>query len=235
MQCKEQVDLLEALRKSRKEAKDKEKEKESENSLKSGSTMWGRPPVPKKIHNSTGQQSSPTWMGDGTVPPVNYPDYSRAPPPLPHRPAFPKLDSTSPTERSDSSSPFSMMPPPPTPPQPSQSPATLPVPLKKTSRTPSPEKKGRVMLTTLRGPKDGKKPSKSPRASAGRFTAPRPHRQKLQDLRGTQYPKLRGRSWDRPWEDEMAVPLQWTLFTVIVSVGTVLPGLILQQTAKIKL
>lgn len=151
MQCKERVDLLEALRKSRKEAKDKEKEKESENSLKSGSTMWGRPPVPKKIHNSTGQQSSPTWMGDGTVPPVNYPDYSRAPPPLPHRPAFPKLDSTSPTERSDSSSPFSMMPPPPTPPQPSQSPATLPVPLKKTSRTPSPEKKGRVMLTTLRG------------------------------------------------------------------------------------
>lgn len=182
MQCKERVDLLEALRKSRKEAKDKEKEKESENSLKSGSTMWGRPPVPKKIHNSTGQQSSPTWMGDGTVPPVNYPDYSRAPPPLPHRPAFPKLDSTSPTERSDSSSPFSMMPPPPTPPQPSQSPATLPVPLKKTSRTPSPEKKGRVMLTTLRGPKDGKKPSKSPRASAGRFTAPPPASSKAAGL-----------------------------------------------------
>ena len=173
MQCKERVDLLEALRKSKKEAMDKEREKESGDSSNGSSTVQGRPPVPKKIHTSIGQQSSPTWLGEGTVPPVNYPDLSRAPPPLPHRPAFPKLDSTSPTERSYSTSSISTMAPPPTPPQPSPlPPATLPVPLKKTSRTPSPEKKGRVMLTTLRGPKDGKKPSKSSRPSAGRFVPP---------------------------------------------------------------
>ena len=192
LQCKERVDLLEALRKSRKEAKDKEKEKESEDSSNSGSTMRGRPPVPRKMHNSIGQQSSPTWVGDGTVPPVNYPDLSRAPPSLPHRPAFPKLDSTSSIERSDSSPSISTMAPPPTPPQPSQSPATLPMPLKKTSRTPSPEKKGRVMLTTLRGPKDGKKPSKSPRASAGRFTGPPPVSSKAAGLAWDSISKVAG-------------------------------------------
>ena len=51
-------------------------------------------------------------------------------------------------------------------------PPTLPVPATKTSRSPSPDKKSHVMLTTLRGPKDGKKHSKSPRASGARFGAP---------------------------------------------------------------
>ena len=51
-------------------------------------------------------------------------------------------------------------------------PPTLPVPPAKTSRSPSPDKKSHVMLTTLRGPKDGKKHSKSPRASGARFGAP---------------------------------------------------------------
>ena len=51
-------------------------------------------------------------------------------------------------------------------------PPTLPVPAAKTSRSPSPDKKSHVMLTTLRGPKDGKKYSKSPRASGARFGAP---------------------------------------------------------------
>ena len=51
-------------------------------------------------------------------------------------------------------------------------PPKLPVQATKTSRTPSPDKKGHVMLTTLRGPKDGKKHPKSPRASGTRFGAP---------------------------------------------------------------
>ena len=167
LQCKERVDLLEALEKSRKEAKDKESEDSSTTSL----ATRGRPTAPRKINSSVEQQSSPGWLGEGTVPPVNYPDLSKAPPPLPSRPALLKIDSTSPAERSYSSPQLNTMAS-----QPSQASAALPVPSKKTSpvpskktsRTPSPEKKGRVMLTTLRGPRDGKKPSKSPRASAPR-------------------------------------------------------------------
>lgn len=161
MQCKERVDLLEALRKSRKEALEA---KEGGDKSSNPSITRGRPPVPRKPENT---QSYKEWVGEDTVPPVSYPDLSRAPPPLPQRPAFPRLDPDSPTERSYSSPSFNTMAPPPPSPQPSL--ASLPVPQKKTSRTPSPEKKGRVMLTTLRGPKDGKKPSKSPRASGNRF------------------------------------------------------------------
>ena len=49
-------------------------------------------------------------------------------------------------------------------------PPKLPVPTKQISRTPSPEKKGR-MLTTLRGTKDARK-SKSPKASHGHKSRP---------------------------------------------------------------
>ena len=102
------------------------------------------------------------------MPAVNYPDLSKAPPALPRRPLPPTRDSGySPTDRSYSSpqiNTMSSMTP--------YTPPTLPVPVTKTSRTPSPDKKGHVMLTTLRGPKDGKKHSKSPRASGARLGAP---------------------------------------------------------------
>ncbi len=162
LQCKERVDLLEALRKSRKEAK----EKEAGDRSSSSSVTRGRPPVPRKPTNPINQYSSAGWIGDGTVPTVAYPDLSRNGPPLPQRPAIPKTDSDSPTEPSYTSSQINALPPPSP-----YSPPTLPVPQKKTSRTPSPDKKGRVMLTTLRT-KDGKKPSKSSRSSAGRFNPP---------------------------------------------------------------
>ena len=162
MQCKERVDLLEALRKSRKEAEGKDGEDKSS----ANSTMRGRPPVLRKPDNFTNQYSSAGWIGDGTVPPVSYPDLSRVAPPLPQRPAMSKKESDSPTERTYSSSLINTLPPPSP-----YLPPTLPVPLKKTSRTPSPDKKGRVMLTTLRT-KDGKKPTRSPRSSAGRLNAP---------------------------------------------------------------
>ncbi|KAF6241163.1 hypothetical protein HO173_000957 [Letharia columbiana] len=162
LQCKERVDLLEALRKSRKEAKD------NGDRSSSSSTTLGRPPVPTKPDHPVGHQANTGWLGEGTVPAVNYPDLSKAPPALPRRPLLSARDSNySPTDRSYSSPQVSTMSSttPYTPP-------TLPVPPTKTPRTPSPDKKGHVMLTTLRGLKDGKKQSKSPRASGGRFGAP---------------------------------------------------------------
>ena len=156
LQCKERVDLLEALRKSRKDAKD------NGDRSSSSSTTRGR------VDNPLEHQINPGWLGDGTIPPVNYPDLSKAPPVPPRRPLLSTKDSDyHPTERSYSSPQINTMGS--TTPY---APPTLPVPVVKTSRTPSPDKKSHVMLTTLRGPKDGKKHSKSPRASGGRFGAP---------------------------------------------------------------
>lgn len=167
LQCKERVDLLDALRKSRKEAQEA---KEGEDKSSSTSITRGRPPIPRKPENTSVPPASGSWVGEGTVPPVSYPDLSRNPPPLPHRPVLLGLSPDSPNERSYSSPQISTMAAlPPYSPQP-----TPPVLQKKTSRTPSPEKKGRVMLTTLRGPKEGKKPAKSPRASGSRFAGAPP-------------------------------------------------------------
>ncbi|KAL8658252.1 MAG: hypothetical protein Q9226_001134 [Calogaya cf. arnoldii] len=163
MQCKERVDMLDALRRSRSEVRDS-----SENAT-SSVTKRSRPPVPpKKSDISAPLESEPGFTGQGTVPAVNYPDLSRpVPPTLPPRPSL--GESRPSTERSQSHPyippaksplPYSSPPPPP----------TLPVPAKRVSRTPSPDKKGR-MLTTLRN-KDGKRPSKSPRASSGRSLRP---------------------------------------------------------------
>ncbi|KAI4234556.1 MAG: hypothetical protein LQ349_003723 [Xanthoria aureola] len=166
MQCKERVDILDALRRSRAEVQDS-----SENAT-STLTRRSRPPVPPKKSDTTAPiESEPSFIGQGTIPAVNYPDLSRpVPPTLPPRPSLGESrPSKPPTDRSQSSSyipppgspsPYSSPPPPP----------TLPVPAKRLSRTPSPDKKGR-MLTTLRN-KDGKRPSKSPRASGGRSLRP---------------------------------------------------------------
>lgn len=169
------MDLLDALAKSRKEAQEA---REGGDKPSSPSITRGRPPVPRKPENASMHQNSGAWIGEGTVPPVSYPDLSRAPPPLPHRPALSGLGLESPTDRSYSSPQISTMAAlPPYSPQPPP-----PVAQKKTSRTPSPEKKGRVMLTTLRGPRDGKKPSKSPRASGGRFAGAPPASSKAAGL-----------------------------------------------------
>ena len=162
MQCKERVDLLEALRKSRDEVKD------SGRKPSSGGLLRGRPPPLAKSDLSTGQITPGGSIGEGTVPAMNYPDLSRPPPPLPQRPAIlQKKSSEFPGERSYSNSqlPTSGSPLP-------YAPPNLPIPLKHTSRTPSPEKKSR-MLTTLRT-KDRKRPSRSPRPSSGRVSYP-PH------------------------------------------------------------
>lgn len=165
LQCKERVDLLEALRKSRKDSKEKGKSSATA-PVRGISTIGSKP-------DSAHVPPLSNWLGEGTIPPVNYPDLSRpiVPPPLPRRPALsPKQDSFSPSERSNSTAQASLSQL-----HPAYSPPTLPVPPRKTSRTPSPDKKGgRMMLTTLRGPKDARKSSKSPKVSSGRFSGPPP-------------------------------------------------------------
>lgn len=168
LQCKERVDFLDALRKSRKESK----EAQDDGEKSSNTPTWrGRPPAaPTNTQSFTGSITSMNALGESSMSPMSSPDPSRAPPPLPHRPIPPSKERSFPAERSYGTSqinPMASLAP--------YSPITLPVPPKKTSRTPSPDKKnGRVMLTTLRGPKDGKKPSRSPRPIAARTSGPFP-------------------------------------------------------------
>ncbi|KAL4780235.1 P-loop containing nucleoside triphosphate hydrolase protein [Aspergillus varians] len=68
-QCRERVDLLDALRESR-------KDKDSSSSKKSKS-------LPLLRNNKV--NATPGWIGDGTVPVVGYTDLSK-PPPIPSRP-----------------------------------------------------------------------------------------------------------------------------------------------------
>ena len=150
MQCKERVDLLEALRKSREEARD------SKHSSTNEALSRGRAPVATKAESYIGQTVPSATIGQGTIPVVNYPDLSRPAPPLPQRPSIPPKKSSEALEQRSYSS--------------TQIPSaglSSPYPVK--SRTPSPEKRSR-MLTTLRT-KDGKKPLKSPRVSGGRKAA----------------------------------------------------------------
>jgi len=162
MQCKERVDLLEALRKSREEAKN------GTNSSSTQLPIRGRPSTTVRSDSHVGQAAPTTSIVQGAIPAVNYPDLSRTAPPLPQRPTIPpKKSSELFAERSFSSSYVPSIgsplpyPPPALPAPPAQS--------KPKSRTPSPEKRSR-MLTTLRT-KDGKKPSKSPRSLGARRTA----------------------------------------------------------------
>ena len=134
MQCKERVDLLEALKESRKEAAKAGKEDGSRKKLEKGKSVEG-PPI--------GRSSS--WLGDGTIPPVQYPDLSKPTPPLPARqPLYTSRSSETMKERASSvpqvlpySSPLSAAP-------------TLSVPSKQTSRSPSPDNNRKTMRTTLR-------------------------------------------------------------------------------------
>ncbi|OJD38062.1 aaa family atpase [Diplodia corticola] len=136
LQCKERVDLFEALKESRKDAK---KEKD---------------PAFTGDVQASGAPDGGAWLGQGTVPPVNYPDLTR-PPPLPKRPSFPKSRS------SDGGRAQSL------PAQP------FPIPsFKKTTRNMSPEKKGGMLKTLRPTPKDGRKASSSSRPSASKGKPP---------------------------------------------------------------
>jgi SpoVK/Ycf46/Vps4 family AAA+-type ATPase len=144
LQCKERVDLLEALKKSRDDAN------------KPAVTPSPTPPVltPPGAHESSANVSN--WLAEGTIAPVKYSELYK--PPLPHRPSLPprKQSSSSAAVRLNASRPSLS-------PHPSA---------KHGSRTPSPEKKSRGMLRTLRpGGKDGR-PSSSRAPNSARNGPP---------------------------------------------------------------
>lgn len=151
MQCKERVDLLEALKQSREEKAEAESEGGTEKKQKTLSK------TPRK--GSDAENNEKGTIGNGTIPAMNYPDLSRpTPPPLPQRPAMlmknsseravvgsrPSFDHShrgySSSNLASSSLPRTITP---------SSAASLALPAKKTSRSPSPEKQ-RSMLHTLR-------------------------------------------------------------------------------------
>ncbi|KAN0081021.1 P-loop containing nucleoside triphosphate hydrolase protein [Elaphomyces granulatus] len=78
LQCKERVDLLEALQESRKEVLGREGERDNRQGLSRTKLEKGKRPL-----NETA--STPGWIGDGTVPALDYLDLSR-PPPIPEVP-----------------------------------------------------------------------------------------------------------------------------------------------------
>lgn len=152
-QCKERVDLLEALRASRKEQAASEGGAASSAEEHSGKIQKMSSRKPKNgsdIETSAGEKG---YIGNGTIPAVSYPDLSR-PPPLPQRPAMMTKNSSEQAvvgSRLHNSLLSSSSPAGPSPRVSSGNPVYSPMlapPMKKTSRSPSPEK--RTMLHTLR-------------------------------------------------------------------------------------
>lgn len=153
LQCKERIDLLEALRISRQE----------DVSQRGSSSSGGNPTLSS---DSSDQDRGRGFIGDGTIPAITYPELSK--PTLPPRPSpQPRASSEravigSRNRRSSQEidppayfAPGSRLPLPPSIPPPSTSQA-------KPSRSPSPERPERhTMRTTLRGHRIKDKSSKS--------------------------------------------------------------------------
>ncbi|KAI4158249.1 MAG: hypothetical protein LQ342_007623 [Letrouitia transgressa] len=167
LQCKERVDLLEALRQSRRDSKEGS-ERSSQNTI----SGWRPRLSTKNMDSSRPQALRRNCFEESTNSAVIDPNLPKSvaphPPDLPPRPAAPEhKDADASAERSSISPSISSLPKSGFP----YSPPTLPVPPKQASRTPSPDKKSR-MLTTLRGYKDGKRTSKSPRVLGPRSVRP---------------------------------------------------------------
>jgi len=167
MQCKERVDLLEALKQSRQE------EAAGEAGTEGSNGKIHKTPSRTPRHSSEIEPGEKGYIGNGTIPAVNYPELSRPGPPLPQRPAMITKNSSeravvgsrpsfagSSSNLASSSSSRTITP---------SSSASLVPPMKKSSRSPSPDK-GRTMLHTLRsGDRNGRKPSpRAPRTSSSR-------------------------------------------------------------------
>lgn len=162
--CKERVDLLEALEKSRKEENEgKEQGKEKGKASKPNVISRSSPRLQPPRDSTETVRSERGFMGGGSIPAVNHPDLSRPPPPLPQRPAV--MTKTS-SDRTASGRGFFAH-------SSSKAPKTSPVVLpsatssQRTSRTPSPKKEeGRAMRMTLRSGKDDKKKASKPSRSS---------------------------------------------------------------------
>ncbi|KAG9232347.1 AAA family ATPase-like protein [Amylocarpus encephaloides] len=170
MQCKERVDLLEALKASRQEKLASESSTEEHSAGKI--TKSSKQPTPRVSEERQREGMKEGYIGNGTIPAVSYDGISK-PPPLPQRPSLAaknsseravvgkKIGSSSYLGSGSSSRNASA------PSAPSSS-STLAPPMKKSSRSPSPEK-GRQMLHTLRSSdKSGRKPSPRPLRTARR-------------------------------------------------------------------
>ncbi|CAJ2508780.1 Uu.00g138060.m01.CDS01 [Anthostomella pinea] len=148
VQCKERIDLLEALRLSR----------EDDRTLEGSSSRPGLKEGPEgRSYSNTPEKG---WIGDGTIPAITYPELSK--PPLPKRPSFPSRSSselavvgghgtTSDYVPSSSAARLPSLPP-------YGVTAGMSGVKQKTTRSPSPDK--RTMRTTLRSGRF-EKPSKS--------------------------------------------------------------------------
>jgi SpoVK/Ycf46/Vps4 family AAA+-type ATPase len=143
LQCKERVDLLEALKKSRDDSKE---------SLASSTPDPAAPTPPPHVVPITpsGSDSPSGWLGGGSIRPMDYSDLGR-PPPLPIRPAMTQRASSGTGSIRDNDLTKTA----------SASTLAPRTSSEKKSRTPSPEKKGR-MLRTLRPGREGKSSSKMP-------------------------------------------------------------------------
>ncbi|KAM0144287.1 hypothetical protein ACHAO1_000045 [Botrytis cinerea] len=174
MQCKERVDLLEALKASREE-KNNNGEKTPPGETSSGSGSGRLKSFLKSSRASSDSQrpaatSMGNTIGEGTIPAVNYDGLPKpTPPPLPQRPSMAPKNSSEMAVvgggRSMSSSSISLPTASSRPSAPTSHPS-VPAPqhkMSKESRSPSPEKGGRTMLQTLRSG-DSKK-SKSSRSN----------------------------------------------------------------------
>ena len=168
VQCKERVDLLEALQESRKEAANT-----SQTSLTPGLNNQGRalstnsiPLQPRSSHDSADQGRSNSFAG-GSIPPATYDAIARPPtlPPrhVPKRPSYTTRESSghdtikvkrSPLQHSSATFASTLSPPPvPVGPHTTTS-------YSKDSRTPSPEKKGGMLRTLRSGGKERSSSSK---------------------------------------------------------------------------
>jgi fidgetin-like protein 1 len=169
MQCKERVDLLEALKQSRQDRVSGEAGASSLAEEFTGKIQKTSSRTPRMSSDAEMGMGEKGFIGNGTIPAVSYPDLSRPGPPLPQRPAMVSKNSSeravvgSKTNSSSSSyaaasswRPGSG--------NPVHQPSLAP-PMKKTSRSPSPDK--RTMLHTLRsGDRAGRKPTpRSPKVA----------------------------------------------------------------------
>lgn len=149
LQCKERIDLLEALRISREE----------------DVIRTPRTPSNGKFVDNIGTPGTPSkgWIGDGTIPAITYPELSR--PALPPRPAFATRTSSDQAVVGGRKSSIEV----------SGSPSGSRLstyhyssPSRKASRSSSPEK--HTMKTTLRSHKSSEKPAKPSRRSISKTT-----------------------------------------------------------------
>ena len=152
MQCKERVDLLEALRKSRLDP--------NQSSVSNDVSAHGRDRSHSHSRNRSKSNISPpevsSGLAGGTIPPFNYPDLVR--PTLPPRRSASGLSTLASTDKNRSGNmpdPYKRLEPVPNAP-------SLDVPTTKPSRTPSPDKKGGLFKSTLRpNPREGARHSTS--------------------------------------------------------------------------